>query len=140
MPWRALNDGSAGERPGAAECWRLLGAHSVGRLCFCVGERVHVVLTAYVVLDEHLYFRAAAFGPLARRVLTRPVTLQVDDLQSDRRATWTVTATGAAQHVDDASTLAALWTPVRPTPQDVGHEPRWISLTPDEIQCRRIHS
>lgn len=138
MPWRALNDGQSLEHLGAAECWRLLGSQRFGRLCFCVDDRVEVVLTPYVARTDRIYFRAATFGPVARRVLTRQVTLQVDDLRGDRQAGWSVTATGTAVHVEDAATLASLWSPVRPAPWGSDQEALWVELAPDDVRGQRL--
>lgn len=137
IPSRGLTDGPAFESLTTEECWRLLGSRSVGRLCFCVDSRVQVVLTAYDSRPQVLYFRAAAFGAVARQVRSRPVTLQLDDQQGNQQADWVVTATGTARLLDDASTLASLWTPVRPAPVAVGQDPLWFALTPDDVRGRR---
>ncbi|MFB9312774.1 pyridoxamine 5'-phosphate oxidase family protein [Nocardioides plantarum] len=137
-PWRGLSDGQTLDHLGVEECWRLLGSQSFGRLSFSVDDRVQVALTPYVARTSRVFLRAAAFGSVARRVVTRPVTLQIDDLSGDHHATWSVTATGTAHHVDDAATLAALWTPVRPAPWGVGQESLWIELLPDEVHGQRI--
>lgn len=123
-----------------AESWRLLGGHCVGRICFSVDDRIRVLPTTYVTHQDLVYFRAAAFGKLAHQVLARPVTLEVDDQQDGRAATWVVTVTGHARHVEDAATLASLWTPVRPTAWETGQRSLWVALTPDDVQGRRIQA
>lgn len=133
-----LSERPAFEQLGADECWRLLGSRTFGRICLSVEERVHVGLTSYVVQAGRVYFRAAAFGAVARRARSRPVTLEVDDVAGDRLAGWVVTATGLAHHVDDAATLASLWSPVRPVPWESGLEPLWIALAPDVVEGRRL--
>lgn len=121
------------------ECWRRLAARGLGRICFCVDERVEVVLAPYVVRDGLVYCRAAAFGPVARRAPEHSVTLQVDDVAGDR-ATWSVAVTGTARHVTDAGTTAFLWTPVRRAAHEVGREPLWIGVDADEVTGRRIRA
>jgi uncharacterized protein len=137
MPTRGLSDGPAFVRLGADECWQLLASRSFGRISFCVDHRVEVVLTAYVIRSDSIFFRAAAFGPVARQAQTRPVTLQIDDMHDDQQATWSVKVTGSAHRVDDAATLASLWTPVRPQSWESGVEPLWIGLTPQDVQGKR---
>jgi hypothetical protein len=137
VPWRGLRQSQVLERLGAAECWRVLEAHRFGRLCFCTDDRVEVAMTPYVAGQGRIHLRAAAFGPLARRVLARPVTLQLDDLQGDQQASWAVTVTGAVHPVEDAATLAALWTPVRPAPWATGREAMWVELVPDDVRGQR---
>lgn len=119
------------------ECWRRLTTHGLGRVCFRVDDRVHVVLAPYVVRDGRVYCRAAAFGPVARRAPEQSVTLQVDDVAGDV-ATWSVAVTGTARLVTDADTTASLWTPVRRTTREVGHEQLWITVDADEVSGRRI--
>ena len=140
MPWRGLSEGQALETLGPKECRSLLESHAFGRLCFSTDDRVQVALTPYVAREGRIYFRAAAFGTVARRVLTRPVTLHIDDLQGNKQASWSVTAIGAAQHVTDAATLAALWTPIRPAPWGIGQESLWIELTPDAVQGQQLRT
>lgn len=135
---RTLSDRPAFEHLGAAECWQLVRSRSFGRICFWVDDRVQVVLAAYTVKGERVYFRAAAFGEVARRVRSRAVTLQVDDMTADHQAGWAVTVTGAARLVSDPGTVASLWSPVRPVTWEFGAEPLWISLTPDDVQGQRM--
>lgn len=140
MPWGGLRKDQAPERLGVPECWRVLELHTYGRLCTNVGDRVEVSSTPYVAKDRRIFFRTAAFGPLARRVLARPVTLQLDDLRGDQQASWAVAAAGRAHPVEDAATLAALWTPVRPAPWGVGRDALWIELVPDHVEGHRSHA
>ena len=46
--------------------------------------------------------------------------------------------TGDVQPVEDAATLASLWTPVRPVQWDAGQSSLWVALTPDDVQGRRV--
>ena len=138
MPDRGLNGGPALEHLSTAGCWTLLASRSFGRLCLYADGRVQVSMTAFAVRDDAVYFRATAFGPVARLAPSRPVTLQVDDIVDDQRAGWSVTVTGRAERVTDAATLASLWTPVRPLTWDAGAEPIWMSLTGDDVRGLRV--
>lgn len=140
MPTPSLAHGPAFERLGPDESWQLLATHAFGRICFCAGDRTQLVLTAYLVQGGTIYFRASAFGAVARQVESRPVTLQVDDMCADSQASWSVTFTGTSHRVVDAATQASLWSPVRPHAWDTGGEGLWIALEPDEIQGQRVRS
>jgi nitroimidazol reductase NimA-like FMN-containing flavoprotein (pyridoxamine 5'-phosphate oxidase superfamily) len=140
MSSRGLNDGPAFARLGSAESWRLLATRSFGRVSFSLEDRVHVVQTSYVVRDGVIYFRAAAFGAVARQTESRPVTLQVDDMLGDHQAHWSVTFSGRAHRVDDAATLALLWSPVRPHAWESGVDGLWIALEPDDVRGQRLGS
>lgn len=126
------------ERLGPDACWSLLDACALGRLCFTVAEVTQIRLTGYLVADHTLYFRSSAFGSVARLVESRPVTLQIDDLQAHQQATWSVTVTGPAHRVHDTATLASLWRPVRPAACEYGTEMVWIALEPCEISGQRV--
>lgn len=140
MPTRGLSNGPAFARLGSTESWRLLGSRSFGRVSFSIDERVHVVQTGYVVVEGTIYFRAAAFGAVARQVESRPVTLQADDMVEDRQAHWSVTFTGRAHRVHDAATLALLWSPLRPHAWETGVDGLWIALVPDDVRGQRLGS
>lgn len=140
MPSRSVTGGPTLELLAVAECWRLLSTHGVGRTCFCVDDRIPVLPTGYVTHQDRVYVRAAAFGRLAHEALSRPVTLEVDDQEQGQAATWAVTVTGTARHVEEAATLASLWTPVRPTAWETGQRSVWVALTPDDVQGRRVRT
>ncbi|MCY7395267.1 MAG: pyridoxamine 5'-phosphate oxidase family protein [Nocardioides sp.] len=139
-PTVAVGDGPAFERLGPTACWDLLHERDFGRICFSVEEVTHVLLTGYVVEDHTVYFRSSAFGPVARQVETRPVTLQIDDMQAHHQAGWSATFTGSAHRVQDAPTMASLWRPVRPTAWGHGIETLWIALDPDDVRGQRVRA
>ncbi len=142
-PVPGLSAGPPVVRLGVEECWRLLGAATLGRLCVCVDHRVQVVLTSYVVRVGRVYFRAAAFGAVARRARAHQVTLEVDEVRESAAgslAGWTVTVSGSARSLTDTATLAALWSPVRPPAWESGREPLWIELLPAAVEGRRLRA
>ena len=74
------------------------------------------------------------------RTAGRPVTLEVDDVSGDRQATWSVTVTGDSHPVEDAATLAALWSAVRPQAWESSQEAIWISLSAEDVQGQRVRT
>ncbi len=138
MPTGGLSAGPAVERLGAADCRVLLGSRSFGRVCSSVDGVVRVDLTTYALRGSALYFRAAAFGEVARRGRTHPVTLQVDDARDDLPPSWSVTASGAASRVEHAATLASLWSAPRTPPWEAGTSAQWLVLGIELLQGRRV--
>lgn len=132
-----MTEGTSFEHLGTQECLELLRGRDFGRVCFAVDDVAQVLLTGYVVGEEAVYFRASAFGPVARQVESRPVTLQVDDMGAHAQAGWSVTFTGSAHRELDPATLASLWTPVRPVAWDDGVETQWIALVPESVRGQR---
>lgn len=132
-------EGPAMETLSTTDCMALLGSRSFGRVCSCVDDGVvSVALTTYAVRGSALYFRAAAFGQVARRGRTRPVTLQVDDATDDRPPTWSVTVSGPVSRVTDAATLASLWSAPRTQPWEAGQTVQWLTLVTEVVQGRRV--
>lgn len=119
-------------------CWGLLDATGFGRLCFAVADVTQIRPTGYLIAERTVYVRSSAFGPVARLVESRPVTLQIDDQQAHQQATWSVTVTGPAHRVHDTVTLAALWRPVRPAACEPGLEMLWIALEPYDVRGQRV--
>ncbi len=138
MPTGGLSTGPAVEHLGATACLTLLGSRSFGRVCSSVDGVVCVDLTTYAVRGSALYFRAAAFGQVARRGRTRPITLQVDDAQDDLAPSWSVTASGTASRVEHAATLASLWSAPRTQPWEAGTTAQWLVLGIESLQGRRV--
>lgn len=138
MPGRGLGTGPALEQLDADACRQLLASRSFGRICLVVDDRVVVVLTTYVLQGTALRFRAAAFGPAARLARSRPVTFQVDDARDGQAPTWSVTVAGSPERVQDAATLASLWSAPRPQPWEAGLTSQWLTLGTDDAQGRRV--
>ncbi len=119
-------------------CLAMLGSRSFARLCSSGPDGVVVVdLTTYALQGPDLYFRASAFGQVAR-VRGRPVTLQVDDAQDDRPPTWSVTVRGPASRVEDAAILAMLWSAPRSRPWEAGLSAQWLALGLGAVQGRLV--
>lgn len=139
MPTRGVSAGPSPARLDEAGCWALLGTRTFGRVCSCVDDgAVTVALTTYALRGPSLFFRAAAFGAVARRGRLRPVTLQVDDAQDDLPPRWSVTVSGPASRVDDPATLAALWSPPRVHPWETGRSALWLRLDVTTLRGRRV--
>ncbi|GAA0976000.1 hypothetical protein ENKNEFLB_02225 [Nocardioides aquaticus] len=139
MAGRSLGARPALEQLDADTCRALLGSRSFGRICLVVDDRVVVVVTTYLLQDTQLRFRAAAFGPAARRASERPVTFQVDDAQGGEPPTWSVTVAGVPQRVQEAAVLASLWSAPRTQPWEAGLTSQWLTLGTDDVQGRRVH-
>lgn len=138
MPTRGLGASAALEVLDADTCRTLLGSRCFGRICLVVEDRVVVVLTTYVLQGSDLRFRAATFGPAARRARERPVTFQVDDARDGEPPSWSVTVAGVPQRVQEASVLASLWSAPRSRPWEAGLTSQWLTLGTDGAQGRRV--
>ncbi len=128
MSAREVNEHRTFEQLDVDECWRLVGEHGVGRVVFRGDTDTQIVPTRYDARSGIAYFRAPAFGELARQVHGRPISLQVDDIDPHTFTGWSVVMSGTALRVDDATTVAALWSRGRPRAWLPGADTRWMAL------------
>ena len=120
------------------ECWRLVGGHGVGRVVFAGDTYTHVVPTTYDAVNTTAYFRAPTFGQLARRTDGHTISLCVDDIQATTFTGWSVQMSGTAHRVQDAATVASLWSLGRPHAWFPGTQTQWIALPVEHLQGQRV--
>lgn len=124
-PSAATDDESwsgAPERLGRAECVRLLGTASVGRIAFSDRALPAVVPVTYAVDDDHVVVRTAAGSRLAVAAADAILAFEVDEVEPALRCGWSVTVLGRGRVVTDpleADRLRALVTPWAPGERDV---------------------
>lgn len=140
MPTGGAGESASLRRVGPDACRELLASRSFGRVCFNFEDRVVVVMTTYVMRGSLLHFRAAAFGPVVRRVGARSITVQVDDGDQDRQATWSVSVFGTPIRVTEAATLVSLWSEPRPQIWEAGMAPQWLTLGTGDLEGRQVNS
>lgn len=124
----------------AADCWRLVGSRGVGRIVFAGETHTEIVPTTYDALSGTAYFRTPTYGELARRVHDHAATLQVDDIDHATFTGWSVAMTGTAHRVEDAATVASLWSHGRPRAWFPAPQTQWIALPVDVIRGQRVSS
>lgn len=120
-----------------AECRRLLGTGSVGRVGLVVGDLAYVLPVNYVLLDDMLIFRTAqgsTFDQLARE---RRLTLEIDHVDPGFHAGWSVMAIGWGTGLED-KVDEQLLEGLTLRPWGMGSRPGWIGIRIDELTGRRI--
>lgn len=138
MPTSNVSDVRKFTRLRPDECWSLVGSHGIGRLVFLGDTHTQIVPTTYDALNGTAYFRAPAFGELARRVDGRTASLQVDDIDGDTFTGWSVLMTGTAHRVETAASTASLWSLGRPHAWLPGAQTQWIALPVDTLRGERV--
>jgi nitroimidazol reductase NimA-like FMN-containing flavoprotein (pyridoxamine 5'-phosphate oxidase superfamily) len=126
------------ESLGTSQCWQLVADRGVGRVAFMGDTRLRIVPTRYDAEGHTAYFRALTFGELARGGHDRHMSLQVDDVDHESFTGWSVLMSGMAHRVEDAATIASLWSLGRPHPWVSGPETQWIALVVDTIEGQRV--
>ena len=120
------------------QCLRLLAADVVGRLVVIAGTTPTVFPVNYALDGDTIVFRTdpgtkLAHGPRAR------ASFEVDSFDHDRRAGWSVVASGRLEEVTHYD--AAVFERVRGLPVEPwagGDKVHWMRLVPDRVTGRRI--
>ncbi len=119
------------------ECWALLSTRQTGRIGFTREGSLYIFPVNYVVHDGGIYFRTSEEGELGRAPLGSSA-FQVDDVQPEAMAGWTVLAQGRPEAVDDEDLLKTLWGRSTEEPWAGGFRARFIGLRPSSISGRRV--
>jgi nitroimidazol reductase NimA-like FMN-containing flavoprotein (pyridoxamine 5'-phosphate oxidase superfamily) len=130
------------ERLDEAECWRLIAAGGVARLAYSgqFGETVLPVL--YKVRDGSLVFRVALGTPTDEDLRTGirgaeyRVAIEIDEIDLDAPAGWSVFIQGDAHNVDSEEELAAAGWPLRARPG--APRDHLVRVSPTVITGRRL--
>ncbi|MCU1449690.1 MAG: hypothetical protein JWP02_1860 [Acidimicrobiales bacterium] len=121
-----------------AECLRLLGSRTVGRLAFVVGDQP-VVLPVNYALDAETVVLRTGLGEKLQNAPLRRVAFEVDDVSAAPREGWSVLVKGVAQHVTsslDEPSVRLRTADVRPMAPNTDH---WVRIVPRQITGRRVH-
>jgi uncharacterized protein len=89
-------------------CLRLLAGQRVGRVLFTDAAMPAALPVRYVVDGETVVFRVALGSTLARTAHGRVVGIQIDEIDPETTAGWTVLGLGTAYEITDADQLTRL--------------------------------
>jgi len=119
------------------ECWRLLGAHHLGRLALVDAKGPVIVPVNYVLDREAPVFRTDPGSKLDAAVEAAPVAFEVDAADEATRTGWSVVVRGALAEVTDPGDLERLralplypWAP--------GDKARYVRVQPASVTGRWI--
>jgi nitroimidazol reductase NimA-like FMN-containing flavoprotein (pyridoxamine 5'-phosphate oxidase superfamily) len=122
---------------GEEECWRLLGAHHLGRLALVDAKGPVIVPVNYVLDGEAPVFRTDPGSKLDAAVEAVAVAFEVDAADEATRTGWSVVVRGALAEVTDPGDLERLrvlplypWAP--------GDKARYVWVRPASVTGRRI--
>ena len=118
------------------ECRALLTTKTVGRIAFQTGNGLRVLPVNYVVHEDSIVFRTAAHGVIARSIRVADVAFQVDDLDDQLRAGWSVLAVGRCERITDPAQLDAI--EQAPTPWAAGTRDLHFAVTWKGLSGRRL--
>ena len=126
------------EELSAAECWRLLRDHEVGRLAVSIADHPDIFPINYVVDGDGIVFRTGAGTKLAASVLGRGVAFEIDGYDPIAGDAWSVVVKGHARQIEhmieyfEADNLPLF-------PWHASPKPDIVRIEPAEVTGRRFH-
>jgi uncharacterized protein len=120
------------------ECLRLLAGDDIGRLAVIAGNTPIVLPVNYALDGETVVFRTDPGTKLDRGPRAR-ASFEVDCFDRQRRAGWSVVATGRLEEVTryDSATFDRVKALVI-DPWAGGDKAHWMRLVPDRVTGRRV--
>ena len=119
----------------AYDCWNLLEDADIARIAWQAADGIGLVPVNYAVADGALWFRTDRESVLARECGGHPVVVEVDHVDSETGAGWSVVIRGTAELVDvldvpDMLVEMHVWAG--------GPRPLFIRIEPEQLTGRRI--
>jgi uncharacterized protein len=90
------------------ECLDLVRPSGVGRAAICAAAGPQIFPVNYVVDGESIVFRTSAYSALGTLAAGAQVAFEVDSVDHDHAAGWSVVAAGRAEAIDDEAELDML--------------------------------
>jgi nitroimidazol reductase NimA-like FMN-containing flavoprotein (pyridoxamine 5'-phosphate oxidase superfamily) len=101
-------DGPVLEQLSRDECMRLMGSVPVGRIVYTRQALPAVELVNFALIDGDIVIRTHAEGKLAAATRGAVVAFEVDSVDFERHAGWSVTVVGQARAVTDHAEIRRL--------------------------------
>lgn len=118
-----------------AECRELLAAQRIGRVAFDDDSGPMVLPVNYALEGDTILFATGLSTVLAHHLQGRPVSFEVDDVDTETESGWSVVVRGLAEMVPHDQMPAS---EDRPRPWAAGPRPLVIRIRPHEISGRRL--
>ena len=117
-----------------ADCIRLLGSVSLGRIGITAGALPTILPINFRVDGDRILFRTGVGTKLDAATRGAVVAFEADDFDPMYHSGWSVVVTGVARAVDDPDDRALHTTP-RWAP---GHDERLVEVSIDQVSGRRL--
>jgi hypothetical protein len=92
----------------------------------------------FSVVDESVVFRTTPYSVVGMHSWSGRLAFEVDDVDVERRAGWSVIATGRGKVVEDSAELRRIESAPGPTPWASGQRWLYVRLAWDELTGRRL--
>ncbi len=122
-------------------CLELLGSRGVAHVAVAGPDGPQIYPVNYTLLPDAIWFRLAAHGSVATQIGSRAVVaLQVDRLDEEEPAGWTVQVRGQAVAVDDPDVIEKVLDAWHPRPWSVPGRFVYLRLRLEEMSGREVGS
>jgi nitroimidazol reductase NimA-like FMN-containing flavoprotein (pyridoxamine 5'-phosphate oxidase superfamily) len=119
-------------------CLDLLRRGDLGRVAVCTPAGPRIFPVNYTVIDDCLVFRTAPYTVLGTHANGSRLSVEVDELDHDRRRGWSVVALGRATVVEDPEEIDAIRSQADPSPWAGGSRPLYVRVRLEELTGRSI--
>jgi len=119
----------------AEECWELLGQGGLGRVGYSHHALPVIVPVGYTTVGQRVMLRCRADG-LASQLNGQVVAFEVDHVDGDGQAGWSVLVTGTCRVLTSAGELVRAGT-VPPSWAGPDHQ-TVVAITPGKVEGRRL--
>lgn len=120
------------------ECVELLRANVVGRVALVTPGGPRIVPVNYAVHEDSIVFRTAPYSELGTYGWDSELAFEIDHLDHERHAGWSVVAFGRGALIEDADELAGIRGRWDPHPWAGGSRHLYMRLTWRDVTGRRL--
>ncbi|HET7326599.1 MAG TPA: pyridoxamine 5'-phosphate oxidase family protein [Nocardioidaceae bacterium] len=120
------------------ECRALLADATVGRVALCTPAGPRIVPVSYVLHDDAIIFRTAAYTELGTYGRGSEVAFEVDRLDEGNHRGWSVVAAGGVVVIDDPDEVAEIRAAHEPAPWVAGQRHLYCRLQWRTLTGRRV--
>ena len=121
-------------------CEELLAEQHVGRVAWNAADGPEVLPVNYAWHVGQVVFRTVPYGALAALARRTPVAFEVDHIDEQERAGWSVVVRGFAEAVRHDQQIVRLWSSDIVVPWAVGSRTLFIAITPRTISGRSVQA
>ncbi|MFN8195412.1 MAG: pyridoxamine 5'-phosphate oxidase family protein [Nocardioidaceae bacterium] len=119
-------------------CLQLLASRTVGRVALGMPEGPQIFPVNFVVHDGAVIFRTTPYSVLGAHAWQTRLAFEVDHIDYDRQAGWSVVVAGPGTRIDAGPELDEIVHQWNPHPWAAGTRPLYVRLRWDVVSGRRI--
>ena len=123
-----------------SRCEELLAAQQVGRVAWNAADGPQILPVNYAWHVGAIVFRTTPYGPLSALVRRTPVAFEVDHIDNEAQAGWSVLARGFAEAITHDQVLVNLWSSDAVVPWASGSRTLFISIQPRSLTGRSVRA